>query len=147
MSREEMFKEQLFEFVEYMDEPFDFKFLVENCNDGFVEYRWIESALDELEEAGKIVRLDEHRYLSTRIMLRRWIRDKGKPHPISEDFLNGSFVSQGLIDQIEELLEERPELGYLDVDEFVRDAVRKLMKQFGKTLKGRSDQGSQPNKR
>lgn len=54
-------------------------------------------------------------------------------------FFKLPFVPLGLIDQIEELLEERPELGYVDVDEFVRDAVRRLMEQFGKKLKGRSD--------
>jgi hypothetical protein len=80
-------------------------------------------------------------------VLWRWLRAKEEPQPLAEDFLNGPSVPPGLIDQIEELLEERPELGYIDVDEFVRDAVRRLMKQFGKTLNGKSDQGSRPNKR
>ena len=65
----------------------------------------------------------------------RWIRTKEELRAISEDFLDEPFVPQGLIDRIEELLDERRELGYLDVDEFVRDAVRRLLEKFGKTLR------------
>ena len=141
----EVFKEQLLEFVEDREEPFTFEFLKANCNQPLEDRRFLE-ALYEFEEDGKIVRLDHH-YLSTRVMLRRWIRDRGKPQLISEDISYEPPVPHGLIDQIEELLEERPELGYIDVDEFVRDAVRRLMEQFGKKLKGRSDKESQPSKR
>lgn len=138
------FKEQLLEFVEEREEPFNTTFLVENCN-SFVDDECVRSALYELEEEGRIVKVDHH-YLSTRILMKRWIRIKEEPRPISEDLLNGPFVPQGLIDQIEELLDERQELGYLDVDEFVRDAVRRLLEKFGKTLKGRSEQENQSNK-
>jgi len=138
------FKEQLLEFVEEREEPFNMTSLVESCN-SFVDDEWVRGALFELEDEGRIVKLDHH-YLSTRILMRRWIRAKEEPRPISEDVLNGPFVPQGLIDRIEELLDEMPELGYLDMDEFVRDAVRRLLEKFGKTLKGKSDQGSRPNK-
>ena len=133
------FKEQLLEFVEEKEEPFNTTFLVENCN-SFVDDECVRSALYELEEEGRIVKVDHH-YLSTRILMKRWIRTKDEPKPSSEDFLNGPFVPQGLLDQIEELLDERQELGYLDVDEFVRDAVRRLLEKFGKTLKERSGKG------
>ena len=139
------FKEQLLEFVEEREEPFNTKFLVENCN-SFVDNEWIRGAVSELEEEGRIVRLDHH-YLSTRILMRRWIRAKEEHPAVSEDFSNSPFVPPELIDQIEELLDEKPELGYLDVDEFVRDALRRLMKQFGKKRKGKSDQRSRPSKR
>ena len=139
------FKEQLLEFVEEREEPFSMKFLVENCN-SFVDDECVRSALYELEEEGRIVKVDHH-YLSTRILMRRWIMTKAEPRPISEDILNKPFVPEELIDQIEELLDERQELGYIDVDEFVRDAVRRLLEKFKKTLKGRFDQGNRPNKR
>ncbi|MFH0897848.1 MAG: hypothetical protein V1850_07395 [Candidatus Bathyarchaeota archaeon] len=133
------FKEQLLEFVEEREEPFNATFLVENCN-SFVDDEWVRGALCELEDEGRIVKVDHH-YLSTRILMRRWIRTKEEPELISKDFLNGPFVPLGLIDQVEELLDERQELGYLDVDEFVRDAVRRLLEKFGKTLKERSGKG------
>ena len=134
------FKEQLLEFVEEREEPFNAKFLVESCN-SFVDDEWVRGALFELEDEGRIVKLDHH-YLSTRILMRRWIRTKEKPRPISDDVLNQPFVPQGLIDQIEELLDERQELGYFDVDEFVRDAVRRLLEKFGKRKKESFDRKS-----
>ena len=45
----------------------------------------------------------------------------------SEEVSSGPLVPLGLIDQIEELLDERPELGYIDVDEFVRNAIRRFI--------------------
>jgi len=122
MMAQSLFKEQVLEFVEDKEEPFNFEFLKANCNQPLEDHRFWD-ALYEFEEEGKIVRLDHH-YLSTRVMMRRWIRTKEKPQIISEDFSYEPFVPQGLIDQVEELME-----------------------QFGKTLKGRSDQGSRPNKR
>jgi len=57
--------------------------------------------------------------------------------------LKEPFVPQVLIDRTEELINERQELGYLDVDEFVRDAVRRLLEKFERTLKRKSDEGNQ----
>lgn len=45
----------------------------------------------------------------------------------SEEVSSGPFVPLGLMNQIEELLEERLELGYIDVDDFVRDAIRRFI--------------------
>ena len=63
MSTQSLLKEQLLEFVEWREEPFNVEFLVESCNDRFIDERRFTNALYELEEEGQIVRLDHH-YLS-----------------------------------------------------------------------------------
>lgn len=93
------FKAQLLDYVDDRDEPFDTQFLVVNYN-SLVDDAWIQHALWKLEEEGRIVRLNHH-YLSTHILMKRWIL---RPQP--------------------------PELGYLDIGEFIRDALRRRIHQL-----------------
>jgi len=41
-------------------------------------------------------------------------------------------VPDDVMGQIRELFSERPELGYVDADEFARDAIRRFIQQFKK---------------
>jgi len=132
LTRERHFKEQLLEFVEERVEPFDLEFLASNCNDRFVDHGWVQGALWELEEDGRIVRLNRH-YLSSWVLMRRWIRERIPTHEAELKPLNEMLpIPDDLMGQIRELLSERPELGYLDVDEFARDAIRKRIQQHKK---------------
>jgi hypothetical protein len=121
MMVQSLFKEQLLEFVEDREEPFNLEFLVESCNDRFIDENRFREALFELEEEGQVVKLNHH-YLSTRVLMRRWIRREEKP-----PHERGLSLPQSLIRQVEDLLGERPELGYLDAAEFVRDAIRRFI--------------------
>jgi len=120
MMAQSAFKEQLLEFVEGREEPFNLDFLVKSCNETFIDENRFQNALYELEEEGQIIRLDDH-YLSTRVLMRRWIKTETPAHE------KGLSLPQSLIRHIQGLLEERPELGYVDVDEFVRDAIRRFI--------------------
>lgn len=124
MMVQSLFKEQMLEFVENREEPFNLEFLVDNCNDKFIEEKSIRDILCELEEEGLIVKLNHH-YLSTRILMRRWIKTEEKPRP--EKALS---LPQSLIHHIQDLLDEKPGLGYFDVNEFVRDAIRKFIEYY-----------------
>ncbi len=132
MRVQSLFKDQLLEFVEYREKPFDLEFLASNCNDRFVDHDWVRGALFELEEDGKIVRLNHH-YLSTLVLMRRWIGEyiptEKTELKVSKDIL---LVPDELMGQIQELLSEKPILGYLDVDEFVRDAIRRCIQRLKK---------------
>jgi len=119
------FKEQLMEFIEEREEPFDVSFLVKTCNQPVSDIR-IHDTLYELTEEGKIVRLN-HEYLSTRILMKRWLKPA---NPRKNTLTNaGLFLPKDLFFQIAELLHERPELGYIDIEEFVRDALRRHVQQ------------------
>ena len=132
MMAQSLFKEQLLEFVEDRQDPFDIDLLKSSCNDKFIDDNWFWGALWELEEEGKIVRLNHH-YLSTRVLMRRWIKAQTKPPSATEEYSNDLSLPQNLLHPIEELLNERPELGYLDVDEFIIDAIRRRIQQLKKS--------------
>ena len=116
-----LFKEQMLEFIESEDEPFNLEFLVKNCNDKFIEEGYYQDALCALEEEGQIVRFDHH-YLSTRVLMKRWIKtEERRAHE------NRLSLPQSIVCQILELLDQRPELGYTNVGEFIRDAIRRFI--------------------
>ena len=126
MSAPEHFKDQLYEFIENIDEPFDVDFLKSNCNI-FYEDRWFTSALYELEDDEKIVKLNEYQYLPARILRNRWIneaKNQVKTQPLEPTCIQLPF---DLIRQIQDLLSERKELGFLNAEEFIREAVRRLI--------------------
>jgi len=120
---EDQLKEEILEFVEDREEPFDVEFLVKRCLQPVSEIR-IRDALCELIEEGKIIRLNDNYYLSTRVLMRRWLKQKIRSLEDSIVF-DELELPRNLIRQIARLLKERPELGYLDVAEFVRDAIRR----------------------
>ena len=64
------FKEQLYEFVKYVEEPFDINFLMYNCNQPINRERFYD-ILYELEEEGKILVLQDGRYLSLYTLKRK----------------------------------------------------------------------------
>jgi len=120
---EDQLKEEILEFVEDREEPFDVEFLVKRCLQPVSEIR-IRDALCELIEEGKIIRLNDNYYLSTRVLMRRWLKQKIRSLEDSIVF-DELELPRNLIRQIARLLKEKPELGYLDVAEFVRDAIRR----------------------
>jgi len=120
---EERFKEQLLEFIEDREEPFDIDFLIKRCLQPVSEIK-IHDALCEFVEEGKIIRLDERYYLSTRVLMKRWLKQKIRKIDGNVDF-DELELPQNLIDQVTRLLKERPDLGYVDIADFVRDAIRR----------------------
>lgn len=69
----EEFKDNLLEFVEFRDEPFDVEFIYSQCVQPVDKYR-IYEALYQLELEGKILRLSDGRYLAARTALKRWLK-------------------------------------------------------------------------
>jgi len=122
---EERFKEEILRFIEDREEPFDIEFLLKRCLQPVSDIR-IHDALCELTEEGKIIRINGRYYLSTRVLMKRWLRQKLRS-------LEGNIVfdelelPRSLIKRIARLLRERPELGYVDVADFVRDAIRRAL--------------------
>jgi len=122
---EEQLKMQLLEFIEDREEPFDIDFLVRCCLQPVSRIK-IHDALCELVEEGKIIRLDDRYYLSTRVLMKRWLKQKIKRLDGKVDF-DELELPRDLIDQVIRLLKERPELGYVDLSDFVRDAIRRSL--------------------
>lgn len=60
--------------------------------------------------------------------MRRWL----KHHESRGASPTGSEVSipESLLRQIQELVIKRPELGYIDMDEFIRDATRRFIREL-----------------
>ena len=118
-------KEQLLEFIEEREEPFDVEYLLKRCLQPVSPLK-MHDILCELEEEGKVIRLDGRQYLSTRVLMRRWLRQKIR-------YLGGGVVldeielPRGLMRQVSRLLKERPELGYIDASDFIRDAIRRAI--------------------
>ncbi len=118
-------KEQILEFIEDREEPFDVDFLVRRCLQPVSDVR-VHDALCELIEEGKIIRLNDQYYLSTRVLMKRWLKQKIRS-------IEGNVVfdelelPRSLIRQITRLLKERPELGYVDAADFIRDAIRRAL--------------------
>lgn len=120
------FKSQLLEFIEDLEEPFDVNFLVDRCLQP-VSYITVHDILCELVDEGKVVRLSSGLYFSTRMLMRRWIKSKLRREDVLQEDSNLMELSHSLICEIENLIKERPELGYEDVGEFVRDAIRRYL--------------------
>jgi len=139
----QVFKQRLLEFVEEREEPFDANFLVKTCNQP-VSYITVHEALFQLEDEGQLVRLDNE-YLPTRVMMKRWLKpgklgtgsslvdSASSLGTIANSFQDsGMSVPKDLFFEIAELLHERPELGYVDVEEFLRDAIRRHVREMKK---------------
>ena len=122
---EEHFKEQLLEFIEEREDPFDLEFLAGQCLQPVSEMK-IRDALCELVEEGKVIRIDDCHYLSTRILMKRWLKQKIR-NLEGNIILDEIELPRSLIRQITRLIKEKPELGYIDISDFVRDAIRKSL--------------------
>ena len=120
---EESLKKQLLNFIEDLEEPFDIEFLMKNCLQPVSEIK-IHDVLCELIEEGKIIRISGNQYLSTRVLMKRWLRQKirSSNDDIAFEVLE---LPRSLIRQISRLIREKPELGYINVSEFIRDAIRR----------------------
>ena len=120
---EALFEEQLLEFVEDLEEPFDVKFLAMMCNQPVSEAR-IHNTLCKLEDEGKIVRVGPGLYLSTRALMRRWLISK-------EECENGVMLPRTIVARIVDFISKRAELGYESVEEFVKEAIRWRLHMYG----------------
>lgn len=124
------FKEQLLEFIEDREEPFDVDLLVKCCLQPVSNIE-IHNLLCEFVEEGKIIRLDDRYYMSTRVLMKRWLKQK-----IRKIESNVSFdeleLPRNLIEQVMQLLKEKPELGYVDTADFLRDAIRRSLRHLRK---------------
>jgi len=120
---EESLKKQLLNFIEDLEEPFDIEFLMKSCLQPVSEIK-IHDVLCELIEEGKIIRISGNQYLSTRVLMKRWLRQKirSSNDDIAFEVLE---LPRSLIRQISRLIREKPELGYINVSEFIRDAIRR----------------------
>ena len=120
---EESLKKQLLNFIEDLEEPFDIEFLMNSCLQPVSEIK-IHDVLCELIEEGKIIRISGNQYLSTRVLMKRWLRQKirSSNDDIAFEVLE---LPRSLIRQISRLIREKPELGYINVSEFIRDAIRR----------------------
>jgi len=122
---EERLKEHLLEFIEDREDPFDIDFLVRCCLQPVSKIK-IHDLLCEFVEEGKIIRLDDRHYLSTRVLMKRWLKQKIKKIESNVSF-DELELPRKLIDQVMRLLKEKPELGYVDAADFVRDAIRRSL--------------------
>jgi len=123
--REERLKEQLLEFVEEREEPFDINLLVNHCLQP-VSATIIRDVLCKLVEEGKVIRIDDQHYMSTKVLMKRWLRQRIKRSEENVDF-DELEVPRNLLEEISKLLRKRPELGYIDESDFIRDAIRRSL--------------------
>lgn len=68
----EALKDSLFEFIEFKREPFDVDFIYRQCIQP-VDKHQIYEVLHQLELEGKIIRLSDGRYITTKIAIKRWL--------------------------------------------------------------------------
>jgi len=103
-----IFKQQLYEFIEFKDSPFTVDFLYMSCNKP-IEKSAIIEALSELEEEGKIIRLWDGSYLSAKVAWKKWIKKLYEeielPSELYDEIEN--FIKQtGIFESVEELIKE-----------------------------------------
>ena len=118
----EEFKRQLLEFIEDREGPFTVKFLVESCLQPVGE-SLVQNALADLESEGLIIWLGGGEWISAKAVIKRALK------PCMEVMLPKSLVAQIISTAI-----KRPDLGYTDLAEFIRDAIEKFIKQHSKTI-------------
>jgi len=120
------YKRQLLEFIEEQEEPFDVEYLVNQCNQP-ISYITVHDALCELMEEGRVVKLQSGLYLPTEVLMRRWIKSKLETPTLTQEEPNLIELSHNLKYEVKRLIKERPELGYENIEEFVRDAIRRYL--------------------
>jgi len=127
-SREEWetFKQQLLEFIEELDHPFDADYLVKNCNK-FIDRLVVEEALKELLNEGLIVEVGCKEYASIRILMHRWLIGKQQKKETQRMLDEAVFLPSSLLEKLKRII--KPEWGYKDIEDFIRDAVRHWLKE------------------
>ena len=120
MDREtfQIFKQQLYEFIEFRETPFTIDFLYISCNQP-IERRHIYDALYELEEEGKIIRLWDGSYLSAKVAWKKWIKK------LYEEI----EVPSELYDEIEKFIKQT------GIFESVEEFIKKALETFIQTVK------------
>lgn len=111
----EVFKEQLYSFIECADDPLDTRTIFLSCN---IPINWntLIEALYLLEEEGKIIRLQDGRYTTARSAAKKWIKKLYHEIEIPEE----TYL------QMKQLIT----LGfYRTITEIIRDAI-KLYKSY-----------------
>lgn len=109
-----LFKEQLYEFIEWEEQPFDVDYLIKNCN-YWVDPWKIYDVLFQLEEEGRIFQLKNGKYLSLKVLLNKWIKTR--------------FINLRLPRSLYEAMKYLIHLGYYkSMDDLIRDAIRKFEK-------------------
>ncbi|MEM2512693.1 MAG: hypothetical protein QXU81_00010 [Candidatus Bathyarchaeia archaeon] len=103
----EVFKEQLYEFVEFRSEPFDIDFLMKSCNT-FIDKITIYNALCILEDEGRIIRLSNGNFISAKIMMRKWIKKMYENIEIPEDIYREMerLVYMGIYKSINDIIKD-----------------------------------------
>jgi len=112
------FKSQLYEFIEFKSEPFDAKLILNSCIQPIDKYRVYE-ALYQLEVERKIIRLSDGRYTSTRMALKRWIRNR---------FVEAQ-IPDNLIREIEWILKVKPKI-CCPIEEFIMEAIKEYIEKI-----------------
>jgi hypothetical protein len=118
----EEFKRQLLDFIEDRDEPFTVRFLVERCIQPVSE-SLVQNALAELEGEGLVIWLGGGEWISAKAVVKRALK------PSMEVILPKSLIAQIITTAI-----KRPELGYTNLTEFIKDAIKNFIKQHSKTI-------------
>lgn len=116
-------KNQLYEFVEFRNEPFDVKFILGSCVQ-LVDRHHIYEALYQLESEGKIIRLSDGCYTTTKMAIKRWIRNR----------FTEALVPDYLIREIEWILKMKPGI-CRSIEEFISRAI----KEYIEKVKGHSN--------
>ncbi|RJS84634.1 hypothetical protein CW706_03615 [Candidatus Bathyarchaeota archaeon] len=122
---EKHLKKQLLEFMEDREEPFSISLLV-NCCLQPIPATMIRDMLCKLVDEGEVIRIDDERYMATRVLMKKWLRQKIKRNEEDVNF-DELEVPRNLFKEISKLLRERPELGYIDESDFIRDAIRRSL--------------------
>ena len=65
--------------------------------------------------------------MSTRVLMKRWLKQKIRKIGGNVSF-DGLELPRNLIDQVMRLLKEKPGLGYVDAEDFIRDAIRRSLR-------------------
>ena len=123
MDREtfQIFKQQLYEFIEFKESPFTVDFLYMSCNKP-IEKSNIIDALSELEEEGKIIRLWDGSYLSAKVAWKKWIKKLYEEIEIPLE----------LYDEIKKLIKQT------GIFKSVEEFVKKALETFIQAIKPRS---------
>ena len=108
----QIFKQQLYEFIEFRNSPFTVDFIYMACNKP-IEKSVVIDALSELEEEGKIIRLWDGSYLSAKTAWKKWVKKLYEEIEVPSELYQEieSFIKQtGFFKSAEELIKKALEM-------------------------------------